>query len=245
MPSLLHVFLCCAAALLFLGTVGLALSRRLMPEALALPVAPAFGWAVHSALALPLYRLIGFTPLSVALVSLLFLAFAVPALYVRASTDNDEIGARVPSWAYVLAALLAVVPASALFPKFYGNDVALAGPIFDHSKVAIIDEITRLGLPPGNPFFGEVLHNQGLAYYYLWHFSAAELALIPGVTGWEADIALSALTAFSSVALMMGFAVWISDRAAAGVWVLPLAFAGSLHPVLEAIFGVENFYTIF
>jgi hypothetical protein len=245
MPSILHVFLCCAAALLFWGTVGLALSHRLMPTALALPVAPAFGWAVHSALALPLYRLIGFTPLTVVLVTLLFLAFALLALRLPESADNDHTGARVPPWAYVLAALLAVVPASAVFPKFYGDAVALAGPIFDHSKVAIIDEMTRLGLPPGNPFFGEVLHNQGLAYYYLWHFSAAELALIPGVTGWEADIALSAVTAFSSVALMMGFAVWIGGRAAAGVWVVPLVFAASLHPVLEAVFGAENFYTIF
>jgi hypothetical protein len=245
MPSILHVFLCFAAALLFWGTVGLALSRQLMPAALALPVAPALGSAVHSALALPLYRLIGFTPLTVVLVSILFLAFALLVLRSPASAENDEIGARVPPWAYVLAALLAVVPASAVFPKFYGDAVALAGPIFDHSKVAIIDEMTRLGLPLGNPFFGEAGHNQGLAYYYLWHLSAAELALIPGVTGWEADIALSALTAFSSVALMMGFAVWISDRAAAGVWVVPLAFAASLHPVLEAVFGAENFYTIF
>ena len=76
--------------------------------------------------------------------------------------------------------------------------------------------MTRLGLPPGNPFFGEAGHDAPLAYYYLWHFSAAELALIPGVSGWEADIALSAFTAFSSVALMMGFAAWIGGRAAAG-----------------------------
>jgi len=245
MPSILHVFLCFAAALLFWGIVGLALSRRLMPAVLALPVAPALGWAVHSALALPLYRLIGFTPLTVVFVSLLFLACALLALRLPASVENDETGARVPTWAYALAALLAVVPAAALFPKFYGDAVALAGPIFDHSKVAIIDEMTRLGLPPGNPFFGEAGHHQGLTYYYLWHFSAAELALIPGVTSWEADIALSALTAFSSVALMMGFAVWIGGRAAAGAWVVPLAFAASLHPVLEAVFGAENFYTIF
>ena len=132
MPSVLHVFLCCAAALLFWGIVGLALSRRLMPATLALPVSPAFGWAVHSALVLPVYRLIGFTPVTVALVSSLFLAFALLTLRLLEPADNDVTGARVPAWAYVLAALLAVVPASALFPKFYGDAIALAGPIFDH-----------------------------------------------------------------------------------------------------------------
>ena len=52
----------------------MALSRRWAPPTLALPVAPALGWAVHSALALPLYRLIGFTPFSVLAGSLVFLA---------------------------------------------------------------------------------------------------------------------------------------------------------------------------
>jgi len=35
------------------------------------------------------------------------------------------------------------------------NGVILAGPIFDHSKVAMIAEMARLGVPAGNPFFGE------------------------------------------------------------------------------------------
>ncbi|MGH7880738.1 MAG: hypothetical protein ACREQD_14755, partial [Candidatus Binataceae bacterium] len=54
---------------------------------------------------------------------------------------------------------------------------------------------------------------------------------------WEADIALSAGTAFSSVALMMGFAAWVAKRSAAAVWVVPLAFAASLYPILETVAG--------
>jgi hypothetical protein len=244
MPSVLHVFFCSLGALLFWSAIGFALSRRLVPATLALPIAPAFGWAVHSALALPLYRLIGFTPTMVAFGSLLFLAVAL-FLFFFPANDEDEAVTRVPPWAYTLAALLAVVPASALFAKFNGDVVAFAGPIVDHSKVALIDEMTRLGLPPGNSFFGPASHDQGLAYYYLWHFSAAELSLILGVTGWEADIALTAFTAFSSAALMMGFAAWIGRRVGAAVWVVPLAFAASLRPVLEAVFGDKNVYAIF
>ena len=232
MASLFTAGLCALIATAFWALLGYALARHLMPRALAIGAAMVTGWAVHSALALPLYRLIGFSPLTVVLVSLVFLACALLALCLPASADNDATGTRVPPWAYALAALLAVVPAVAVFPKFYGDAVALAGPIFDHSKVAIIDEMTRLGLPPGNPFFGEAGHHQGLAYYYLWHFSAAELALLPGVAGWEADISLSALTAFSSLALMMGFAVWIG-RLRRGARVVPLAFAASLWTTLE------------
>jgi hypothetical protein len=241
MPSVLHVFLCSLAALLFWGVIGLALGRRLLPASLVLPAAPALGWAVHSALALPLYRLIGFTPLSVAPGSLIFLVVA--SLLLRSPMQSREADIRIPAWGFALAALLAAVPVLALFPKFSGDAVTLSGPIFDHSKIAMIDQMTRLGLPPGNPFVGEAGHDALLAYYYLWHFGAAELAVIPGVSGWEADIALSAFTAFSWLALVMGFAAWIGGRATAGLWVLPLAFAASLHPVVEIIFGAENFYS--
>jgi hypothetical protein len=38
----------------------------------------------------------------------------------------------------------------------------------------------------------------GVAYYYLWHFSAAVVAVLTGVSGWEADAALTWFTAFAS-----------------------------------------------
>jgi hypothetical protein len=241
MISVFHVFLCSVTALLIWGATGLALGRLLLPASLVLPLAPAFGWAVHSALALPLYRLIGFEPATVALGSLVLLLVA--GFMLRLPTQSGEPDIRIPIWGFALAALLAAVPVLALFPKISGEAVVLAGPMFDHSKVAMIDQMTRLGLPPGNPFFGSAGSDAPLAYYYLWHFSAAELAQIPGVSAWEADIALSAFTAFSSVTLMMGFGAWIGGRASAGLWVVPLAFAASLHPVLEAIFGAEEFYS--
>ena len=76
-----------------------------------LPAAPALGWAVHSALALPLYRLIGFTPLGVALGSLVFPGRRRLSLRLRSSDAiNDEADIRIPAWGFALAALLAVVP---------------------------------------------------------------------------------------------------------------------------------------
>ena len=115
-----------------------------------------------------------------------------------------------------------------------------AAPIFDHAKVAIIDEMTRLGVPPGNPFFGEASQFTRLAYYYLWHFSAAELALATGASGWEADIASTWIAAFSSLALMMGLATWLSGRASAALWVLLLAATASARTVVSAAFGFES-----
>ena len=229
-----------ALAASILIVIGIAITRRLVAGALALPLAPVVGWAVYTVLTLPLYRLIGFfTDVS------LLVALAAFVLAIRSArrplppTPGDD-GIRVPGFAYAAAALLALPAALAIMPKETADGVILAGPVFDHAKVAMIDEMARLGLPPGNPFFGDASDDARLVYYYLWHFGAAELVRGVGITGWEADIALTWFTAFASLAVMMGLAVHFSGRRAAAWWVAPLALAGSLRPVLSFIWGAEN-----
>lgn len=245
MPTIAACILCGAGALFLWGAIGFALGRGIVSKALALPLAPTLGWACHNALALSFYRYAGLTRLTVIVAFVVPLAAAVISLTTRAEGKDQNGGACLPALAYGLAALLAVVPALAVLPKLNGDAVALAAPIFDHAKIALIDDIARLGVPPGNPFFGETGHAPDLAYYYLWHFSAAELAVLFGVTGWGADIALTGFTAFASLILMAGFAVWIGNRANAGLFAVPLAFAASLHPVLQFLLGPETFYSIF
>lgn len=240
MASTSHALLCALAGGLFWTFVGLGLARRLVPApALAGTVAPVLGWAVHSAAALPLFSLLGFSPTAVfAWAGICLAASAVVLLTHKPPSDCKEENGSVPAWAWVGAALVALPPALAILPKFVGDGVALAPPIFDHSKVALIDEIARLGLPPGNPFFGGGEPSR-LVYYYLWHFSAAELALLPRISGWEADVALTWFSAFASLMLMIGLATWLSGRASVALWVLLLCLSGSLRPVLAAIFGAE------
>jgi hypothetical protein len=146
----------------------------------------------------------------------------------------------IPPEAFALAAILALVPAIAILPKFSGDAVYVADPIFDHAKIAIIDAMTRLGMPPVNPVFGEFGAPDRLAYYYLWHFSAAEVSLVLGASGWEADIGLTWFSALASLALMMGLAVWLSKRSRAAIWVVVLAAAGSLWGTLDWAVGADD-----
>lgn len=228
------------------GAIGFALGRRILPSPLALPLSPVLGWACHSALALPLYRLVGMTQWTVTVAFVLPLIAAITALrHSPPDGATAEVAPRVPLLAYAIAALVAVVPALAVAPKIGDAAVRLAPPIFDHSKIAIVDDIIRHGVPAGNPFFGEVGSHIAFAYYYLWHFSAAELALLFGASGWDADIALTGFTAFASLLLMASLAVWFSRRAEAALYVPLLAFAASLHPVLAFLLGPERFYSIF
>jgi hypothetical protein len=80
-----------------------------------------------------------------------------------------------------------------------------------------------------------------LAYYYLWHFSAAELSLLTGMTGWEADAAVSWFTAFSGLMAIAGFAVWFSNRTSSAAWALLFALSGSVRPLLLLLFSGEAF----
>jgi hypothetical protein len=239
MVSTVNVAAVAIGALLFWTCIGSAITRRVLPSTLALPFAPTVGWAVHSVLALPILCVTGFSQYSVIGLALLALVARVALARTWPAAWTDALP-RVPVWAYAAAALLALAPAVALLPKSVADGVILSGPIFDHSKIAMIDEMARLGVPPGNPFFGEGGGPPRLVYYYLWHFSAAQLAAAFGLSGWAADIALTWVTAFASLALMMGLAVRYSGQRPAALWVVPLALAASLRPVLAMIWSADR-----
>jgi hypothetical protein len=243
MASPLSAVFCALVGTAFWTVLGYAIARHLLPRPLAFGAAPVIGWAAFSAATLPLLNLIGFSSPAPVLLAALCLALAVASLLRPSAPFEAEIG--VKPWpftaagmlALLLALLLALAPAIALLPKDSGTGVHLADPIFDHSKIAIIDAMTRQGLPPVNPIFGEGGAAGRLVYYYLWHFSAAELALPLHLSGWEADIGLTWLTAFASLTLMMGIAVWLSKKAAAAILVVALAAGASLREVLSFVFG--------
>jgi hypothetical protein len=236
MASPVNAALCALLATAFWSFLGYALSRHLWPRVLAIGAAPVMGWAVHSAATLPIFCLIGFSPLAVVAVAALCVAVSVAALMLAADGAAEATPA-IPWWALAAAAALALAPAAAILPKLSGDAVFLADPMIDHSKIAMIDAMMRQGLPPVDPAFGVAGPHGQLFYYYLWHFSAAALALPLHVSGWEADIALTWFTAFASLSLLMGVAVWLSKQSTAAIWVVGLAAAASLRTVLSWIFG--------
>lgn len=240
MASFVNAALCAVVAAAFYALLGYAFGRRLLPRVLALGLAPAFGWAIHSAIALPVFFLIGFSPMAVGLTGLACVAAAGASLTIRAPKDDAGPALAVPLWLWAAPALLALVPAAAIFPKFTAHGVYVASPIFDHSKIAVIDAMVRQGLPPINPVYGAPGAPSHVAYYYLWHFSAAELALLLGRSGWEADIGLTWFTALASLTVMMALAVWLAGDWRAGMLAVVLAAAGSARASLSRLSGAEN-----
>jgi hypothetical protein len=236
MPSLLHVFLGAAAATLYCTLLGFPFARHLVGARVGWALAPALGWAMQSAAALPVFLLIGFSVGRAALVCAIMLGLSLLVLW-RPAPKHEVAAHSVPVWAFATAAIIALAPAAVLIPKTTADGVALAMPIFDHAKVAIIDQIARGGLPAISPFFGAAGQPAPLAYYYLWHFSAAELSLLAGISGWEADAALAWFTAFAALMLMAGLAVWLSGRPSSGGWALLFAVSGSVRPLLVFAFG--------
>jgi len=239
MATIQNTLVCAVLALAIWSCCGFAIGRRLLPRSLALPFAPLLGWASHSAIALPLFFLIGMTRTTVASTMLLSVIVSLACL-LKYGEGNDDAGAdlvRVPPLAIAGACLLACAITMAILPSVTSSGVALSGPIFDHSKIAIVDDIARLGVPAGNPFFEENGGITGLSYYYLWHFSAAEISILTGFDGWAADAGLTCFTAVSSLTLMMGLAVWLSSRATSAFWVLAVGATASVRGILVWLFG--------
>jgi hypothetical protein len=241
MASPVNAALCALIATAFWAFLGYAIGRHLFPRVLAIGVAAVLGWAAHSAVMLPIFTLVGFSQTTVVVSGFICLLAAGFSLSRPAPISEAEGDLAIPQWAFAAASVLALMPAVAILPKFSGDAVQLADPIFDHAKAAMIDAMARLGLPPVNSVFGQIGGPDRLAYYYLWHFSAAEVALTFGASGWEADIGLTWFTAFASLCLMMGLAVWLSKRPAAAIWVVALATAASLWTTLYWISGTDDF----
>jgi hypothetical protein len=245
MISPLNVALIALGALAFWTCIGAAVTRRLLPASLALAMAPTVGWAMHSVLAFPLFCAIGFSRIGViAAAALALIASWASRRMAAPLREPDEAQVRVPAWAFAAAALLAVAPTMALLPKNVGDGTILAAALYDHSKIAFVDEMARLGVPPGNPFIGGADGAGRLVYYYLLHFSAAELALVFRVSGWAADAAMTWVASFASLAAMMGLAVRLGGRRSAAAWVIPLALAGSLWTLLRAIWGNDRIESV-
>jgi hypothetical protein len=220
--------------------IGAPIAGRLLPRPAALLIAPALGWAVHSTVALPVFFAIGMSRAAVIAAFVLPCVVAMALLWRNRSAARGEV-LLAPALivALVLAALVACAVTAGVLPKISAEGLALASPIFDHSKIAMIDEMARSGVPPVNPFYGGPGPVR-LTYYYLWHFSAAELAVLTGLMGWETDAGLTWFTAFASLSSMMGFATWFGGRSSAAVWIVVLAATASMRPLLNALFGIEN-----
>ena len=237
MASSLHAVLCALAALAIWMLPGYGIARHILPRGLAAGAASVIGWAVFAAATLPLLTFVGFTALTVRAAMVLFVVGGSALLFLPRRGAEETPSPAAPWWSYAAAALLALGPAVALLPKISTDGVRLADPIFDHAKIAIVDAMTRQGLPPVNPVFGAAGAAGRLVYYYLWHFGAAELALALHVSGWEAVIGLTWFTAFASLTVTMAVAVWLSKRPGAAILVVLLAGAASLRVALSVIFG--------
>lgn len=250
MASLSSSVLCGAVALLLWMGLGWLINRRLgFGGDLALPLAPVTGWAMQSVVSLTLSLAVGFavaTVLASTAVLVVALAWAVPHRHLTHAWQDAGASPApaMPPTVYLLAALIALLPAAAVLPKYVADGVILAGPIFDHSKVALIDEMLRGGVPPANPFFAADGGDGQVSYYYLWHFSAAQLARLTGASGWESDIGLSWFSAFASLMAMCGLALRLSGRILPALLVPILSAMGSLRPVLVGVFGEEPLHAV-
>lgn len=205
-------------------------------------LAPAIGLAVLGVALLSVFSIVKFTGLTVVL-TILVAAAIVWAVMLGVPVKVTSTSSKKPSLSHswlIVAALLSLLQAHVIGPHFFHNGVGLAAPIFDHAQSAIINAMMREGIPPGNPFFQMAGSSHTLSFYYGWYALAAQSAMLSGASGWEADTALTGVTAFLSLIFMGWAAVAYSGRKMAAWWVLPLSMASTLGSILVFIAGPKG-----
>jgi hypothetical protein len=233
MAQLGHCLFCLAVVTTVWAVAGLPVAMRLIGGPYAWLWAPAFGWALANVMALPAFEAVGMS--RVAVFGLTAIVLAAALVGMRGQAISILRFPKTLLIGVVLCAILACGVMAGVLPKATSEGMTLASPIFDHSKIALVDEIIRSGVPPGNPFFHEPGTPAHVAYYYLWHFSAASGGILTGVSGWEADAALTAFTALASLLAIAGLAMRWGGGASSAILVAVLATAASLRNVIDWI----------
>ncbi|MER9606394.1 hypothetical protein [Mesorhizobium sp. M0243] len=199
-------------------------------------VAPTIGLGIFGAAGASIFHLL---PLTTINLLLLLFAFSAASLWLsRGAVDPLFRSSVSPGFSWLAVAfLVCLLPAFAIIPQHYGESAGVGSPIWDHAKIAIVNEIAQNGLPPNNPFYSEAGSENKLIYYYVWHFIAASTSVITGASGWEADIALTGVTALCSTFVVAWLTLARSRNAHAAWWVLPLLLASSLRPIVKFASG--------
>lgn len=136
---------------------------------------------------------------------------------------------------FICCLVYGLIPAGSIFPTIHDEGLYVGYFINDHMKIAFVDSIAREGMPALNPFYTPGGERILLIYYYGWHFVAAQIKIITGITAWQAVVALSWFTSFSLIMFISGLAIKISGKTRAGLMVLPLSMTTQLPEVLPQL----------
>ena len=98
MASPINAVLCALVGAAFWSVLGYVIARHLLPRVLALGAAPVIGWAIFSAVALPILSLIGFSTLTVVSLAALGLGLAAVGLRRGGIRHDGRSEVHVPGW---------------------------------------------------------------------------------------------------------------------------------------------------
>ncbi len=198
-------------------------------------VAPALGLCTYGPFSLVLSTLFGYSIVNLIIIWVLFQMI----IWVWNSPSGSfcKISHTNSLLLLIGMALWAIIPTINIFPALYQDGLFVNDHIFDHAKVALIDAISREGMPPINPYYAPNGETIPLIYYYTWHFLASQIKLIANVTGWQAEVAFNWFTGFATISFLSALAIRITKKAITGFLLLLFALAGSPADLLPMLLG--------
>lgn len=235
--------------LLLYGIPGIMVAHNLSlvtrrPAAIFWLVVPALGLLTFGPFSYFICYYLGYHRLSLALAWLAFLALTGGYSWATKRRPLKGTGPdfRTVGGIALCCALAATLLHLQLFPLVHQGGLYFGIPIFDQTRTAMIAAAAREGLPLVDPYFSTGTP-QPLVYYYQWHFNAAHLCLLGGLSAYSSGIALSWLSAFALVGAVAYLAASMNRPAAGYLAVLLCCLARPVTAIAYALamFGSRLF----
>ena len=217
------------------GVLSIALLGITKRNSSVLLLAPALGLCTFGPFALFFTWSLGYSLLSVLSAWLIFQFGALLILFRQQQQWYKQFVSVNSAWLIAAIMLWATIPTVNIFPFLYESGLFVNIQIFDHMKISIIDSIVREGLPPLNPYYAPEGERIPLVYYYAWHFDVSMIKLVTGVSSWQAEVAFTWFTSFTTLGFLAAIAIRITGKQLAGFFVLLLAFTGPPAEILPKI----------
>src|SRR5262249_43494949 len=142
-------------------------------------VAPALGLLTFGGFSHFFCYYLGYDRLRLALAWFSFVSLNLLVSYLTRKRPLKAI--YLERWLSVGAYFGAVLDHFHLFPIVYREGLYFGVEVSDQAGTAMIATAAREGLPMIDPYFASV-EGAPLIYYYLWHFNAAHLCLLGGLS---------------------------------------------------------------
>lgn len=140
-------------------------------------------------------------------------AFAAAAVWILYRRKTLFLPDYSDVWILLAVLILfSMLLADDIAPRKIDGGFYFSPSVYDHVKCAILNSISRHGLPPVNPWLADGGKPLALVYYFGWHAWAAQLPILTNCNAFFAECAMTGFTFAAALSGLAGLTGFCDDK---------------------------------